>query len=466
MSSSDKRTAILYIAERCNQSCVFCLEEDGQWNEFIDPTTQQVFDVLARLRDRGARHITFMGGETFFRKDLPRIIARAKELGYTRVGVTTNGTVLSKAGFIGRLRDAGLDFIELSIHGHDEALANAIARTGHTFARQQQAMAEIDATGDLLTIVNVVICRENKDHLIDVAAHVRASLPRVPIRFKLKFVSLQGWAADRAGEGDALGYDEVDFVAVGDYLAGAGADFWFYNVPLCRLGRHARRAHELSTLAVGESYFDLDHRGTSDYYDTGHQLEGRVWPAEPCRPCTLRAICPGLEEQHRRARGAGALVTRSDDPRPLVEFALADRGEDPGRAAARLEELARQPRPETFARERADGALRFRHPAEGQPFDVEVEPRRGDAPGYFVGEHLRMGYRTRSAADRNPGPEIRHLLEAVAEVVRRADAEGLSIEEARRAALAAAPSPWVAEVSARPEQERKKRPRLPLLGAS
>ena len=96
------RTAILYIAERCNQKCVFCLEENGEWAEFIDPSTVEVFGVLDRLRGLGGEHITFMGGETFFRKDLDRIIAHAKEVGYTRVGVTTNGTVLSKPGFIQR----------------------------------------------------------------------------------------------------------------------------------------------------------------------------------------------------------------------------------------------------------------------------------------------------------------------------------------------------------------------------
>ena len=77
------RTAILYIAERCNQQCVFCLEEDSEWSEFVDPSTQQVYDVLERLHGRGGRQITFMGGETFFRKDLPRIISRAKQIGFT-----------------------------------------------------------------------------------------------------------------------------------------------------------------------------------------------------------------------------------------------------------------------------------------------------------------------------------------------------------------------------------------------
>ena len=33
------RTAILYIAARCNQDCVFCLEVEKAWVPFVDPST-------------------------------------------------------------------------------------------------------------------------------------------------------------------------------------------------------------------------------------------------------------------------------------------------------------------------------------------------------------------------------------------------------------------------------------------
>src|SRR5438128_11007834 len=104
------RTAILYIAERCNQNCVFCLEVDGKWSELKDPATQEVKQLVRRLWDEGARHITFMGGETIFRKDLPAILADARQAGYTRLGVTTNGTALHKKGFMGDLLASGLHF--------------------------------------------------------------------------------------------------------------------------------------------------------------------------------------------------------------------------------------------------------------------------------------------------------------------------------------------------------------------
>lgn len=461
------RTAILYIAERCNQQCVFCLEEDSEWSEFVDPSTQQVYDVLERLHGRGGRQITFMGGETFFRKDLPRIISRAKQIGFTRIGVTTNGTVLSKPGFIENLTRAGLDFIELSVHGHDEALANTISRSKVTFDRQAKAMAEIDATGSLFTIVNVVICRENKDHLIDVARYVCDSLAHVPVKFKFKFVSLQGWALDRTREGTLEGlsaplrYDEVDFVALGRFLSERKAAFWYHNVPLCFLGEFASHSHELGVLASDETYFDMDHRGPNEYYDSGYQLEGHLWPASPCQTCSVMSLCPGVEESYRLANGFEGLAARDDDALALLREALVDRRDDPSRAEARLAELAKLPHPETFSRNRPEGALRFVHPDESLPFDVMVDPNRGDKPGFRLTEHYVLGYRSRTDADRNPPPHIIALLERAAEILEQLDGAGASLEQVRTAILAAPPAPWRAEqasVAVRPERKRGKLP--------
>src|SRR5690606_28900268 len=108
-----------------------------------------------------------------------------------------------------------------------------ISRSKVTYARQRQALDEIEAAQTLHTIVNVVVCRENAQQLLDVVRYVHEGWPRIPKRFKLKFVSLQGWALERAEGGSvALGYDDVDFVSVGDYLEGEGIPFWYYNVPL------------------------------------------------------------------------------------------------------------------------------------------------------------------------------------------------------------------------------------------
>jgi organic radical activating enzyme len=450
-------TAILYIAERCNQNCVFCLEEDGGWAEFVDPTTLEVFEVLERLYGRGARHITFMGGETFFRKDLPRILTRAKQLGYTRLGVTTNGTVLSKPGFITQLVNAGLDFVEFSLHGHTEELANAISRSAITFERQARALSEIDALGTK-TILNVVVCRENHAHLRDIAQHMCETYPNIPLRFKFKFVSLQGLAASR----DALSYEEVDFVSVGDYLAERNAEFWFYNVPLCRLGPHAKRAHEVSTLSVDERYFDFDHRNGADYYDSGHQLEGRVWPAKTCRPCGFRPLCPGLEESYRLAHGEGSIATRTDDPVAALEFALADRGDDPKLAAQRLAELANEERPEKFVKGRPEGALRFRR--GDRLVDLTVEEKKAGVPSFAESARFALSQLAYDDADRNPDATVMRLLDRASRAMRAADRADAPLERIRTSVIESCSTDgWALETGSTTGYMKRKRTTLLVL---
>lgn len=458
------RTAILYIAERCNQSCVFCLEEDGTWNEFVDPSTQQVYATLAGLRERGARHITFMGGETFFRKDLPRILGEARRLGYTRIGVTTNGTVLSKPGFIGELVRAGLDFIEFSLHGHTPELANAIGGTHFTFERQAAALAELDALGSLFTIVNVVICRENHRHLAEIVRHVCERYPRIPVRFKFKFASLLGLALERAGRGDLLRHADVDLLPALDLLAARDVPFWSYNVPLCRLGRHAAHSHELGTMVVGEDYFDFDHRSAPEYYDSGDQLEGRVWPDPPCGACSLRALCCGVEEPYRLAAGdlSADLRPRDDDPLPLVAAALASRGDDPARAPARLAALRPRPRPTTFVRARPEGAIRFRKGGAPEPLDLTLDANAG-APCYTATARFALGYRRWQGRDPAEHADVRALLSAASAALHAADARGLPLADARAALASVTAADWRADP---PDSSlapaRKKRLSLPL----
>jgi MoaA/NifB/PqqE/SkfB family radical SAM enzyme len=455
-------TAILYIAERCNQSCVFCLEQDGSWRPFVDPTTVETQAVITELWGRGARHITFMGGETFFRKDLGRLLAHARDVGFTRVGVTTNGSVLSKKGFLRGLVDSGLAFIELSIHGHTPELSEAISGASFTFERQAAAMAEIDELG-LTTIVNVVVCRENARHLVDIVRYVCESFPKIPARFKLKFVSLQGLAAE---QGEALRYGEVDFAAVAEYLATQGKKAWFYNVPLCLLGVHAHLSAELGTLAIDEQYFDFEHRGEAEYYESGHQLEGRVWPAGPCGGCSLRPVCPGIEESHRRVNGEGALATRTDDPLPLLEQALVDRGGDPSHAASRLEALRREPRPARFIRGRADGAIRFLHPAEPEPLDLTVEERASPPkPSFVATARFALSYRAWAGEDAAGRPGVAALLSSAAKELATADARGDSLLAARAAVARALAAGWTSERPPSKAETPPVRRGLPLMPA-
>lgn len=216
-------------------------------------------------------------------------------------------------------------------------------------------------------------------------------------------------------------------------------------------------------MSVDERYFDLDHRGPDEYYDSGHQLEGHVWPRGSCGDCTLRPVCPGIEESHRRIHGASALSTRDDDPVALVRFALEARGKDPAEACRRLEVLRRAPRPERFVQSRPEGALRFVHPDEDEPFDLVVAPRRDDDKAFHTTERFTLSYRPRTDADRDPSRRIMELLESARDALSRADAEGLELDRVHQRIFDAAPPPWQRDPDTVPAPIRRKKGELPVL---
>lgn len=432
------KTAIVYITQRCNLSCVFCLEDDPTWRGYADPETDDVRATIDRLYADGARHITFMGGETLFRKDLAPILAHARSVGFTRLGVTTNGSALSKPGAIARLRDAGLHFIELSIPAHTPELSRAITQSDVAFERQARAIEEI-ATVGCPVIANVVICRENKDVARELAAYVVGALPADRLRLKFKFVSQQGNEAQRTADtGEGLAYEDVDMVALGDDMEAAGAAFWTCNVPLCRLGPHTAHAHEVMTFATDETYFDLDHVGKLDYFDSSYQMGGKVWPEDTCRTCRLRPICPGVERAYLERFGPSALTARDDDPVTILAAAARLMGEPDDGMEARVERLTRTVHRYPDDPGQRPGTLRLEHPEAPQPLDLSVTRAEPGARGYVVTDSLVLSYVTWATGRPVDDARCRELLDACAQVIRRADAGGQHAEEAVLEVVAAA----------------------------
>ena len=69
---------------RCNLSCAFC--DDGNGEKYPDVfqrelNTREALNLLELLRS-ASRSIYFTGGEPFVRKDFPRLLTYAKELGF------------------------------------------------------------------------------------------------------------------------------------------------------------------------------------------------------------------------------------------------------------------------------------------------------------------------------------------------------------------------------------------------
>ncbi len=171
----------------CNNNCVFCSEVDREARKRTNKVMRgdRVTDLLARNVD--VREVYFTSGEPTLHPELALFVRQARDMGYERIGVVTNGRRLAYAGFASQLVRAGLTDICISIHGHTASLHDALTRTPGSFS---QTEAGLDA---------MVALRSRGVTVRTATVLTRANTPLVP--------ELHRWLMDR-------GVDEAAYHAM------------------------------------------------------------------------------------------------------------------------------------------------------------------------------------------------------------------------------------------------------------
>ncbi|MEM0240290.1 MAG: radical SAM protein [Candidatus Nezhaarchaeales archaeon] len=111
--------AIIEVTDACNQLCPVCLA-DSKSSSTWEPTLDELKEAMKELlwQEGGPTAIQFSGGEPTLRKDLPDIVATARDLGFKCIEVDTNGVELARnPHLIKELAESGLSGIYLQFDG-------------------------------------------------------------------------------------------------------------------------------------------------------------------------------------------------------------------------------------------------------------------------------------------------------------------------------------------------------------
>ncbi len=108
-------SAVIYITDLCNSRCITCNSWKNKKN-VNELDTDSWKDILKEVRAIGASSVEFVGGEPLIRKDLPTLAACAKELGFSKILLSTNGFLLNKDKFA-KLTNSGINRFHISLDG-------------------------------------------------------------------------------------------------------------------------------------------------------------------------------------------------------------------------------------------------------------------------------------------------------------------------------------------------------------
>jgi PqqA peptide cyclase len=175
------------LTYRCPLHCVFCYNPVRYAGVQHELSTAQWVDVMTQARQLGAAQLGFSGGEPLLRDDLEELVQEAHRLGYY-TNLITSGVGLNAAR-AQRLKDAGLDHVQLSFQDSTRELNDFLSHT-KTFELKQK-VARLIKAHDWPMVLNCVLHRHNLPHvrkIIDMAVALEAEY------LELANTQYYGWA--------------------------------------------------------------------------------------------------------------------------------------------------------------------------------------------------------------------------------------------------------------------------------
>ena len=137
MSPGYPTTLLAEITHRCPLHCPYCSNPMELVRAQEELSTADWKRVIGEARELGVLQLGLSGGEPLVRPDVEEIAAHARSLGlYTTL--VTSGVGLARPRAV-KLRDAGLEHIQISVQDTDEATADLVA--GMSAVRQKRAAA-------------------------------------------------------------------------------------------------------------------------------------------------------------------------------------------------------------------------------------------------------------------------------------------------------------------------------------
>lgn len=164
--------AIIEVTDACNLLCPVCLA-DSKSSATWEPTIDDLRDAMKELLwcEGGPTAIQFSGGEPTLRKDLPDIIATARDLGFKFIEVDTNGIELAKTPhLVKELAEAGLSGIYLQFDGLTPDVYFTIRGTD-LLKIKEKAMEKCIDEGLSITLAMTVVRGVNDSQLWDVVKY-------------------------------------------------------------------------------------------------------------------------------------------------------------------------------------------------------------------------------------------------------------------------------------------------------
>jgi pyrroloquinoline quinone biosynthesis protein E len=294
------------LTHRCPLGCPYCsnpLALEGRTDELDTATWARVFREASAL---GVLQVHLSGGEPGARRDLVEITKAAHDAGlYTNLITSAVGITKDT---LGKLSDAGLDHVQISIQDNEPGTADHIAGYKGAYARKEALAAEVVRLKLPLT-VNAVMHRANIEHVEDM---VILALKLGAKRVEIAHVQYYGWALKNRAQLMPT-REQVDRAVAnverlraqhhGRIVIDAVVPDYYARFPKACVGGWGRRSLNVTPSGkvlpchAAESipeltFWNVREHSLQDIWENAPAFmafRGTDWMQEPCRTCPRRS---------------------------------------------------------------------------------------------------------------------------------------------------------------------------------
>ena len=159
---------LIDITERCNQKCPFCFasaNEDKIYSDIPLAEIEKKLDFLKEVGEDIPFNIQLSGGEPTVRNDLPEIVYKAKEKGFTYIQINSNGKRLGEdEGYAKLLKDAGTSVIFMQFDGTCDEIYQEL-RGEKLFETKKKAIENCRKAKLPVTLVPTIVGGVNTENI-------------------------------------------------------------------------------------------------------------------------------------------------------------------------------------------------------------------------------------------------------------------------------------------------------------
>ena len=155
--------ADLAVHYACNNNCSHCYNEPGRRTMPSVPLSDWK-RILRKLFDIGVPYVIFTGGEPTLHPHITELISYADHLGQI-AGMNSNGRRLANADFAARLKQSGLDHIQITLNSHRPEVHNQVVGA-NAYDETIRGLRNALAAG-LHTITNTTLTQVNADEAVE-----------------------------------------------------------------------------------------------------------------------------------------------------------------------------------------------------------------------------------------------------------------------------------------------------------